>query len=595
MEKKLISLEKLFNITLFYHLIIRSANSLPMKSKYLKRIFVMLIIASIFSTSLMINYNYIGYSDTLNLNAGINDNFLRSSANLNYTQILEEPNHGLGNITITDLSFDEEGFFNRSIRYPKLDTDIESGALNHTYISTKYVETTKVAVSDRFNYDFNGFSTILVLINDTISVQFNTSISDVQGFLIYGPRLYPCSLKGFYIQNQSSSIVQEVSEEDYNIDSSNFLVFNYKEYFNEIFHNFSMHIIWEYKVQVNFWKLSQVTEEIPIRNIEQSFVSTFNYTYFTIGEKFSGQTLSKTNAQNLEITVRCNPSEKEKLFDYGLFINGEEFNDDFVNPDNSIFHNSSGDITVIYFIFSANFTVRFNNPVGETWAVDRLINQRDIRERIYIPSLIDGPKELYVVNLSIIEDTIILGQVLKNHSLFGRTVNYFDANITLLQDILGRSLVFTQNSIKQQGLRIILPYLVLGETCPFMISYRATRNLRVVITDNIQMPISGLNIELFYFGLPYGTYISNDKIQPMAPISTDGAGEIIVRNVPNGNFTIRILQNQIPIMETIVSSYTDINHVNTTLLHFPLIIIILSIFFGLITLIGLAIYLKFRR
>ena len=269
--------------------------------------------------------------------------------------------------------------------------------------------------------------------------------------------------------------------------------------------------------------------------------------------------------------------------------------EDAIGVDNAITYNTTGAFTLINLDFSTNFTFRFENPVKNTWTIDRLIGQRNLRERIYVASLISGPSQLYLEQCSILEETIIFNQVIGNSSLFERELRYFDANITLLQEIIGRSLVFTENAIKQQGLRIFLPYMIVGETCPFQIKYETSRDLRIVITDSINMPISRLNIELFYYNLPYGTYISNNISQPLAPLSTNDQGEVIIENVPNGNYTIRILQNQKLVKETFVNSYTDVNFISTDLLHFPLFIIIYSMLFGLITLIGILVYLKYRR
>ncbi|MCJ7650712.1 MAG: hypothetical protein MUP85_19040, partial [Candidatus Lokiarchaeota archaeon] len=234
-------------------------------------------------------------------------------------------------------------------------------------------------------------------------------------------------------------------------------------------------------------------------------------------------------------------------------------------------------------------------PLDFSWAIDRLIENRDIRERIYFPSLISGPDRIILRYITLIETTITLDQVMSNHSVFKRPVSYFDANVSIIQDELENSLIFTKNSIKKKGLKIFLPYLVKGETDPFILKYKATKDLRVIITDNINMPLTGVKLELFYFDQLYGTYISNDLVQPMAPAFTNENGEIIFSNVPNGNYKARVfLDNQL-LLETVVTPFLDVNYITTDIIHFPLVILVFSSFFGIIILIGYIFHLKNKK
>ena len=107
--------------------------------------------------------------------------------------------------------------------------------------------------------------------------------------------------------------------------------------------------------------------------------------------------------------------------------------------------------------------IRFINPVSETWAIDRLVSMRNIRERIYFPSLISGPKRIIVNYLMIYEPTITLDQVISNTSLFERDVQYFDLNVSTIEEEFKHSLIFTKNAVKKQGLKIIIPYMIRGE------------------------------------------------------------------------------------------------------------------------------------
>ncbi len=66
---------------------------------------------------------------------------LGSFSEEDYSPIINDPEQGLGNITITQFSFDEEGFFNQPVNYPNLVDDLSSGALNITYLETQYMQT----------------------------------------------------------------------------------------------------------------------------------------------------------------------------------------------------------------------------------------------------------------------------------------------------------------------------------------------------------------------------------------------------------------------------------------------------------------------
>jgi hypothetical protein len=137
--------------------------------------------------------------------------------------------------------------------------------------------------------------------------------------------------------------------------------------------------------------------------------------------------------------------------------------------------------------------------------------------------------------------------------------------------------------------------MIKNEICPFIIKYETERDLKLIITDNIRMPISGLDVKIYYYGILYGTYISQEVSQPIGPTLTDENGEILVKDVPNGNYTIKIYQGVNLIKEAEVSSYLEINYVTTQIIHFPIIVFIFSSIGGLIFILGLRIYLKQKK
>ncbi len=109
------------------------------------------------------------------------------------------------------------------------------------------------------------------------------------------------------------------------------------------------------------------------------------------------------------------------------------------------------------------------------------------------------------------------------------------------------------------------------------------------------MPLIGYRIELLYFGKVFGTYISNDLTQPMAPAYSNENGEILIENVPNGNYTVKIYQDNVIIMDVIINTFSEVNYINTNVPYFPLWILIFGGINGALILIGLIIYFNHKR
>ncbi len=561
--------------------------------KYLVVVFVILssIIPLIFMDDLF-NYNSL---DRENININI-DPKIQDFSKDDYTPILDVPEQGLGNITITKLTFNEEGFFNLSERYPNLDDDLISGALNITYLGTQYMQTNEIAQFNNLDKSLLESDEITVLINESLSVQYNSSIGGSEGYLIYNPKLLPLVLKQVFVQNESSSIIEELSEDEYSLDADDYLVFDYQNYFQDSFHNFSIYFIFEYKLTPAGWELALEPNNIlTLTQQEQTFSPSFYYNFTLIGLKRSDNiTLPPLLADNLVVEIIVNPLDKNLFYDQQLKINDQVVND-FLEQDNLINVTMSADAKLFSFTFKTNFTLRFEDPVGYSWAIDRLIEGRNVRERIYFPSLISGPEHIYLENVTLIESTIILNQVISNSSLFNRPVNYYDVIVFITQASVDYSLIFTENAVKRKGLRLTIPYLIVGETNPFLIKYDASNDLKIVITDNIRMPLIGYRIELLYFGKVFGTYISNDLNQPMAPAYSNENGEILIENVPNGNYTVKIYQDDVIIMEALINTFSEVNYINTNVPYFPLWILIFGSMNGALILIGLIIYFNHKR
>ncbi|MFX0104775.1 MAG: hypothetical protein ACFE75_04740 [Candidatus Hodarchaeota archaeon] len=510
-----------------------------------------------------------------------------------YNPILTEEEHALGNITINDIDFSklEMGFYIYNEIYPLIWEDYESDALNISRINIKFINTTEPAIRENLNPEITDRNFITVKLNESLEVRYNNSQA---GYLIYHPRLRPSRLIGLFIEN-NTDIIELVAGSDYIIDTNDFLVFYYKNYFQKgPTYNFSMHIIWEYEIYVQFWSLDQFSgADLIMNEIEQNFTAKYNYDFTLTGRKF-GQTISENLiADNIYVALTVNLPDKNSLNEHNLELNNETVNIiTHLNLDKSIdiylsdfFSANSSEFSLN---FTASFTLKFVDPVGDTWAIDRLVAERSIRERIYFPSLINGPKHIYLKHISFYEPTIYFDQLIKDQ--FGKLFsNYslFERNFALFQ--------LNTSATGKKGLQVFVPYLIVGETCPFVIKYKTFQNLKVIITDNIKMPLVGANLEIFYFGQKFGTYISNNRVQPIPAGPTNEGGEIVLSNVPHGNYTIRVYHSGEFLIESATSTYNVVNYIYTDYPHFPLWILIFGIINGIILIIGVVFYLKYRK
>ena len=521
---------------------------------------------------------------------------LSSFSEDDYSPIINNPEQGLGNITITQFSFEEEGVFNQSDNYPDLVDDLSSGALNVSYLETTYLETTEIAQFNNLDDSIPESNKITVLINESISVQYNSSIENSEGYLIYNPILYPRVLNQVLVKNNTDPIIEELNEADYTIDSDNYFVFNYQNFFSTTFHNFSLYFIFEYALTLEAWDLTQNPyDDLSLTQQIQTFSPSFYYNFTLIGTKITGNlTKPPEPAGNLVLEIIVNPLDKDLFFDHILEID-DQIKVNFLEPDKKINVTISADAKLFSLKFNANFTMIFENSVDFSWAIDRLIGGRNIRERIYFPSLISGPEHIILKDITLVESTIIVDQIISNSSLFERNVNVFDEIVSITQKTIENSLIFTKNAVKRKGLKIFIPYMITGETNPCSLKYSATNDLKIIITDSIRMPLVGYRIELNYYGKNYGTYMSNDFNQPMAYAYSDENGEILIENVPNGNYTVKVYQGTVLITEFQINTFREVNYLITDVFHFPLWILIFGGINGILILLGLLLYFRNYR
>ncbi|MFX1376021.1 MAG: hypothetical protein ACFFA0_09435 [Promethearchaeota archaeon] len=526
------------------------------------------------------------YNTDLNNNI-LNENDLKTNefTKENYTEILESETYGLGNITIDNIRFNtlELGFYNENIYHPLIIEDIISESLIINLTNMEFIETTSPAIVDNLNEEIEDKNSITIKLNETLFVQYNNS---EQGYLVYLSRYLNAELVDFYVDN-GTTITKLIEGTDYTIEPTHFLIFHYEDFFKQgsIF-NFSMYLIWEFDIYVGDWKIEQNNNEfLEIIEVEQEITPEFSYSFFLNGWKYASKIPQSSLISDWDIAFTVNPLDKENFTDHILAIDGIEVNlGQHLNPDKSIRINLNDEFRPNATSFSLNFTtafrLKFEESVEKSWAIDRLIRNRDIRERIYLCSLISGPRHIFLKYVVFYETSIYFEEVLDVYSLFERDTLFIETN----SSITG-----------QPGLNITIPFLFVGETCPVSIEYITFQKLKIIITDNIKMPLVNAKIELFYCGVTYGTYISNSTIQPIIPRRSDENGQIVVNNVPRGNYTIRIYYQGRFIEEAIVSTFKEVNYVYTEILHSPLWILIFGLINAVFLITGMIFYLKYKK
>ncbi|MFX1390882.1 MAG: hypothetical protein ACFE9Z_12530 [Promethearchaeota archaeon] len=499
-----------------------------------------------------------------------------------YSALLSEDKQSLGNITVNDMDLNnlEPGFLTYNTTYPLIGEDHASGSLNMTRIEIEFIRTTEVAIQDNINEDIIDNTALKVKLNETFEVEYDNPQA---GILLFMPRLRPFKILEVYVDD-GSSIIQLINETDFIIDDEEFLVFNYRDYFYRNYYKFNMSIIWQYEFYVELWEIAQYSnQDLIIENIEQNFTIKFDYYFRVTGLKF-GETINDRGelAGNVRVALRLYLPDKDLLDYESLLINNESVDiNNHLNLNKSIDIHLSNNFLLnrswVLMNFTSDFTIRFENPVDKHWAIDRLVAMANIRERIYLPSIVAGPRHIFVRDLSFYDYDIRFELILSTSSLFQRDFEFFPLN----SSIVGR-----------EGIELIIPYIINDETCPSIVKYTATQTLRITIVDNIRMPLIGANVEIFYYGREYGTYISNDKVQPIATSTANENGEIVIRNVPYGNFTMKVYYNGIFIKEEISKTDKYNFYIYTNYPHIPAWLMIFGGTSGILLFIGIIIYLK---
>ena len=553
-----------------------------MQKKYFQRIVIIsIIVISLASVNLNINSNIRGNpinsdENALNMNAITKDN---------YTEILTTNKYSLGNITVDDIGYIGifEGLVNENVYHPLVTEDLIDGSLSIDTIDMDFLETTNPASVNFLDDNPIKKDYATYTFNESLKVWYNETQAR---YLIYHSRFTNTKLLNFYIDN--GNVTTELIEDiDYTFDERNYIIFYYEDYFQAgRDFNFTMHLIWEHFMGFANWQIEQMEDNFfIIDEVEQEVTAQFNYNFLLVAHAFDQSILETVPISFWYVALTISPLDKDEFNDHALMLNGIEMNiGDYLTPEKSFqIELSDGfvpDSSSFSLNFTANYVVRFEDRVGDFWAVDRLVNLRSIRERIYLCNLISGPRHIYLKNIMFYESAIYFEEVLDSYSLFDRYVEINELNV---------------NISGYKGLNVTVPYLYVGETSPLLIKYSTFQRLKIIITDDIKMPLVGAKIEVFHFGAIYGTYISNTSSQPISPSRSDENGQIILDNVPRGNYTIRVFWQGSFVEEASISTYNEINYIHTRIPHSPLWIIIFGVITGSILIIGAIFYQKYKK
>ncbi|MGM0468062.1 MAG: hypothetical protein ACQERB_04555 [Promethearchaeati archaeon] len=502
-----------------------------------------------------------------------------------YSSILQEEKSGLGEISVLNISFHERGFDNSS-QFNELDKDIGKD-LNITYDGTSFVETMVNASRNYLKEGYINNNVVRIKLNETLLVNFDNTTSEegLAGFLVYLPRLTSIEILEIYV---GGSIL---TEDEYSIANDGFLKFDYFDYFDSPEDGqFSMNIIYSYELSLINWKIDQLNiDDLVANQSMQNFTAKYAYTFLLKGNKFSGNLpTSEIEADNLNVNLLVSLFDHQLLNNFSLALNSEQIDNienyqvSYGKFNISLKDSFSANSSIFHLNFTSNFVIAFQDPVRYSWAIDRLVSGNNIRERIYFPQILEGPEHL-LLKFTFYQETIEDEQIDDISSQFNRIVNHLP-----ISEI--------EEPYINQGILVYTPSLIFGEYgCPFTIRYEATNDLRIIITDNINMPLWNLDVQIFYYNTVYGTYISNNFTQPIAPLVANENGEIILRYLPNGEYKIDIFRRGIKIKSVNISTEQETHYISTNVIHFPSVILSFGLISIVILLIGFFIYLRNKK
>lgn len=253
--------------------------------------------------------------------------------------------------------------------------------------------------------------------------------------------------------------------------------------------------------------------------------------------------------------------------------------------------------------FKADFTVELLDTISGSWSEDRLVSGLTTRERDYTITVSDGPADLMLTYFGFNDTTLHYDDLPTAgfiRSALGRHVALENLNQSLTyippvnasDDLIPPTFI---DGISLLAVNSPAYHIFKGEIDKITVKYFATHTLEFIVADAIKVPLTGYTVNVYYGGLLFGTRMNAYFTYPGSQKTTNDQGQIIIRNVPVGNFTIELLDaNGVPIENLTANSLHSFSE-NLLVSSVPHIPSIISIFGGLslgILLIGLFLYRK---
>jgi len=490
--------------------------------------------------------------------------------------VINEQIFGLGNISILDMDTTERGILYRT-GYDDILSDIVYEHLyphNFELVLVDTIEPAKYNIIDPRERS----ETIEVRLNCSIYFDYNES---AQGRILYKTNLYPADLIKVYLNGT------ELPEDNYTIDSESAVVYNYREHHSNKNGTLHFSFIYDYIINVEDWEISQFPfQDLYMTKISQSLSVRYNFGFSlsSYAINISTQIIELADDLNLTYQFSIQDSEKLRSFSYSIGDLAQTVNN-HKNSKNWFNGTCPANQIEIALNFTADFTVEFKDVCYDFWAIDRLVWMNNVRERIYFLSITDGPSGLNIEDIQFNELNIYYGQYLSVKTNFERSASVINLNLTG-----GGGLD------KTPGLKTTAPYFIKNEVLAVIVRYFTNDSLTVVITDQVLNPVEGVVVKFYYFNHSYGTYISLELSQSIPLQITDFSGRVTLPYVPKGLYRVELYTaaNQFVANGT-ADTEIALNYINTPIPHVPTTIIIFTLLYSIIFLIGAWIYIKNKK
>jgi hypothetical protein len=487
----------------------------------------------------------------------------------------------IGNITL--ISITKLGVAQTAI----LASAIAENRISFTYLGYKFLGVQKVASNETMNWASNqGYMTIRV--NETARFIYWYNYTQKEVSLI-------SELKG--------GIIREVTVNGTQIPLENITTFN-----GGFFYNFSdyyklnrngtlnMGFVFDYNLTISNWLLSQhdMTSLLGKTYLTKKSQIIDAYYNYSLSPGASGLNMTGKFIINLPDVTKLNQTS----------INMSIYSGDIHSPSISSYYTSytkhanysieftdNANGTKYAINFKTNFTIEFKNPAEPNlWSRESLYQNRDIRKREYELKIVEGPSTIPVSLFYFNESTIPYDDGIILTSELGRPVSNMNMNYTSsAAGPVGTTFQFVKISETNYY------YLVYGETDRISLYYKSKYTLNLVIADKAQIPIQNVKLVVYYQDVPYGSVITSTEVYQLAPQYTDSLGQVVINEVPYGNFTLGVYYYNNFIQNISASSSISLNFLVTEIPHFPTWIIIYASISLVFVLSGLKIYKKNSR